>query len=186
MAILVVSGSARNVGKTSLVCGLIAALPEFSWTAVKITSHDHGRPEPLWEETEAGQGTDTARYLAAGAHRAFLIAAGEADLPRHLAALWQTLGHGAHAIFESNRILGHLRPDLCLAVEPGIDAVKKHSYGLVERQKGATVRPAVFDRAEHNPGPTCAPPVFYLAAFERIPPQMRDWIREQLGARAGN
>jgi hypothetical protein len=41
MAIIVVGGSNRGVGKTSLVCGLIAALPEYRWTAVKITTHDH-------------------------------------------------------------------------------------------------------------------------------------------------
>jgi len=41
MAIIVVGGSNRGVGKTSLVCGLIAALPEYRWTAVKITTDDH-------------------------------------------------------------------------------------------------------------------------------------------------
>jgi hypothetical protein len=41
MAIIVVGGSNSGVGKTSLVCGLIAALPEFQWTAVKITAHSH-------------------------------------------------------------------------------------------------------------------------------------------------
>jgi hypothetical protein len=41
MAIIVVGGSNRGVGKTSLVCGLIAALPEFRWTAVKISTHEH-------------------------------------------------------------------------------------------------------------------------------------------------
>jgi len=67
MAIVVVGGSGRGVGKTALVCGLIAALPEFNWTAIKITGHDHGQPKPVWEETQPGQGTDTARFLAAGA-----------------------------------------------------------------------------------------------------------------------
>ena len=62
MAILVVGGSHRGVGKTALVCGLIAALPEHRWTAVKITSDDHGQFAPVWEDTEPGQGTDTARY----------------------------------------------------------------------------------------------------------------------------
>jgi hypothetical protein len=73
MATIVVGGSNRGVGKTALVCGLIAALPEFRWTAIKITSHDHGQPKPVWEETRPGQGTDTARYLAAGAERALLL-----------------------------------------------------------------------------------------------------------------
>ena len=42
MAILVVGGHSRSVGKTSVVAGLIAALPEYDWTAFKITQYGHG------------------------------------------------------------------------------------------------------------------------------------------------
>jgi hypothetical protein len=44
MAIIVVGGSNRGVGKTALVCSLIEALPEYRWNAVKITTHDHPQP----------------------------------------------------------------------------------------------------------------------------------------------
>ncbi len=79
MAIIVVGGGGRGAGKTALVCGLMRALPEIPWTAVKITTHEHGHDEttPIWEETAPGGGTDTARYLAAGARRALLVTAGE-------------------------------------------------------------------------------------------------------------
>ena len=40
--LVVVGGHSRNIGKTSVVAGLIAALPEFGWTAVKITQYGHG------------------------------------------------------------------------------------------------------------------------------------------------
>ena len=99
MAIIVVGGSGRDVGKTALICGLITALPEFRWTAVKITTHFHGHPEPIWEETEPGQTTDTARYLAAGAARALLVAAPCDDLAALLKELWGKLGWGAHVLF---------------------------------------------------------------------------------------
>src|SRR5208282_1655489 len=98
MAIIVVGGSSRGVGKTALVCGLIAALPEFRWTAVKITTHDYGKPKPIWEETRAGQETDSARYLAAGAERAFLATASMRvyppgpDLLPVLDELWPNFG----------------------------------------------------------------------------------------------
>jgi molybdopterin-guanine dinucleotide biosynthesis protein len=72
MPIFVVGGSGRSVGKTTLVCGLIAVLPEYRWIAMKITRHVHGERKPVWEETEPGEGTDTARYLAAGAQQHFL------------------------------------------------------------------------------------------------------------------
>jgi hypothetical protein len=60
MAIVVEGGSGRGAGKTALLRELLAALPEFRWTAVKITSHSHGQAGPVWEETAAGQGTDIA------------------------------------------------------------------------------------------------------------------------------
>lgn len=44
MAIVVVGGSNKGVGKTTLVCALIAALPEYKWNAVKISTHDHRQP----------------------------------------------------------------------------------------------------------------------------------------------
>ena len=42
MAIVVVGGHSRSVGKTSVVAGLIQRLPEFHWTAFKITQYGHG------------------------------------------------------------------------------------------------------------------------------------------------
>jgi len=36
MAVIVVGGTHRGVGKTALVCGLIGALREFRWTAVTV------------------------------------------------------------------------------------------------------------------------------------------------------
>src|SRR5580692_1636836 len=117
MAILVAGGGHRGVGKTALVCGLIAALPEYQWMAVKITSDDHGKPGPVWEETEAGQGTDTARYLAAGAARAFLITASGDEMEKRLAELERILGSEQSVIYESNRVVDFIRPDLCLLVD---------------------------------------------------------------------
>jgi hypothetical protein len=62
MAIIVIGGSNRGVGKTSLVCGVIAALPDYRWTAVKITTHDHRQPVATGRE-------NVAAGLASGAMR---------------------------------------------------------------------------------------------------------------------
>ena len=40
--LIVVGGHTRNIGKTSVVAGLIQALPQFDWTAMKITQFGHG------------------------------------------------------------------------------------------------------------------------------------------------
>src|ERR1700751_4559596 len=82
MAIVVVGGHSRDVGKTSVVAALIARLPEMRWTAFKITQFGHGfctaNGEPcdcqtdehtvaVSEERNRSSGTDSARYVAAGA-----------------------------------------------------------------------------------------------------------------------
>ena len=121
MAVIVVGGGGRGAGKTALVCGLMRALPEISWTAVKITTHEHGKATPIWEETTPGETTDTARYLAAGARRALLVTAGEDALGQDADSLGPIVeqilrecGPQRGVIFESNSVLRHVRPDVCL------------------------------------------------------------------------
>jgi hypothetical protein len=180
MAIIVVGAAARKSGKTSLVCGLIVALPKFAWIAVKITTHPHTNLPPIYEETAAGQGIDTARYLAAGARRAFLVSAPESELASRLRELRALAGPEANLIFESNRVLRHLQPDLCLAIEPESDSQPKSSFALLEPEAHATVRrirPGAIEKQTDG-----AQPVFELADFERISEPMRRWLRERLPA----
>jgi len=184
MAIVVVGGSRRGVGKTALVCGLIGALPEFRWTAVKITNHLHGRAEHLWEEVTAGNGSDTARYLAAGAQRALLATvsldapAPQRDFALLLAGLKAKLEPGANIILESNRVLEYLQPDLCLMVRAGADRTvegpAKPSFSLAARRAQAVVEQAGADRMLRG-GPE-SKPVFQLADLERVSPEMRTWL----------
>jgi hypothetical protein len=42
MAIVVVGGHSRSVGKTSVAAAIIARLPQMRWTAFKITQFGHG------------------------------------------------------------------------------------------------------------------------------------------------
>jgi hypothetical protein len=188
MAIIVVGGSGRGVGKTALVCGLITALTEFRWTAVKITSHNHGKSEAIWEETEpaAGQGTDTARYLAAGARRALLITAPEPCLP--LDQLQNALGHDANVIFESNRIVNHLEPDLlkpdllkpalCLGVVGGPGMAIKGSFAAFLRRADALFAPMDDDLKLDQLAPGTS--LFQWTALGAISPAIVGWVRARL------
>jgi hypothetical protein len=179
MAIVVVGGSHRGAGKTALVCGLIAALPEFRWMAVKITTHGHGRHEKIWEETKPGQGTDTARYLAAGAERALLMTASSRDLPELLSELWRMVGPRAKVLFESNRVLEQLRPDLCLVVHSSLDCAEpKPSFSQALRHADAVVALAGADRVLEQDEES--KPIFHLAALERVSPEMLAWLRLRL------
>ena len=87
MAVVVVGGHTRNIGKTSVVAGLIAALPEMRWTAMKITQFGHGVCSANGEacdcetadhtiavsEERVANGTDSGRYLGAGAVRSLWV-----------------------------------------------------------------------------------------------------------------
>lgn len=175
MAVIVVGGSGRGVGKTALVCGLIAALPEFAWAAVKITRHAHGKPEAVWEETASALRTDTSRYLAAGARRALLVTAGEDELALRLGELETMLEPGANVIYESNRIVEHVRTDVCLAVAGNVEAVQKPSFRWVVERADALVLPAGTTNLAAE-----GKLVFRLDRLDSISDAMQNWLRHRL------
>ena len=198
MAIIVVGGSTKGAGKTTLVCGLIAALPEFRWNAVKITTHAHDDYPPIWEEKLPGDDSDTARYLAAGAIRAFLATPPTQPLTAQpnrpplldqlLDQLWPNFGRGTNLIFESNSVVHHVRPNVCLMIHAGPKRElplpqRKPSFLAALNHADALVAASTADRVIPDgltlPGQP-PKPVFHLAALARISPQMLAWIRPLL------
>lgn len=131
MAIVVVGGQTRNIGKSSVVAGLIAGLPERNWTAFKITQFGHGvcsaHGKPcdcdagphtiaISEERDRTTGTDSARFLAAGAVRAFWVRTRQGQLAEAMPRIRKELASAENAILESNSILNFLDPDVYLTV----------------------------------------------------------------------
>jgi hypothetical protein len=131
MATIVIGGHSRSVGKTSVVAGLIAALPEFRWTALKITQYGHGicsaNGEPCdcatgdhsWavtEERDAAGDSDTSRFLAAGAVRAWWVRTEQGRLAEAMPTVRAKLAEAENVVLESNSVLKFLRPDLYLTV----------------------------------------------------------------------
>ena len=106
--IVVVGGSARKAGKTTVMCEIIAGTRDARWTALKITSHDH-------EPSACG---DTERYVAAGAIQAFLLK----EYPR--------VGYAGNVIVESNQVMDIVVPDLFVFVDGGGEwkpSAKRHA-----------------------------------------------------------
>jgi len=131
MAIVVVGGHSRDVGKTSVVAALIARLPEMRWTAFKITQFGHGfctaNGEPcdcqtdehtvaVSEERDSQSRTDSGRYLAAGALRSFWVRTRIGNLAAAMPRVRKEIAAAQNVILESNSIMGFLRPDLYLSV----------------------------------------------------------------------
>ena len=180
MPVVVVGGGGRGAGKTTLICGLIRALPEIQWTAIKVTSHAHGKATPVWEETTAGQESDTARYLAAGGRRALLVTADDAELGQIVQQILKQCPPAAGVIFESNRVLRCLSADLCLAAALSLKGERKPSFDLLEERMDAMVELAGHDHVIR--GERLG---FHLVSFERLSATMIEWLRERLEATAG-
>jgi hypothetical protein len=131
MSLVVVGGHTRNIGKTSVVAGLIAELPHYNWTAIKITQHGHGicsaagepcdcaveydHPYALSEERAPGS-SDSARFLAAGARRSFWLRTAMGQLGNAVGAIREITESSENMIVESNSIMQFWRPDLYLFV----------------------------------------------------------------------
>src|SRR5690348_10298173 len=149
MALIVIGGHSRSVGKTSVVAGLIAALPEFEWTAAKITQYGHGvcsaNGEPCdcatddhsWaisEERDHSGESDTSRFLVAGAVRALWVRTEQGRLAEAMPALRRRLEGAGNVIIESNSVLKFLRPDLYLTVlDPATADFKNSAREYLDR-----------------------------------------------------
>jgi hypothetical protein len=138
MALVVVGGHSRSVGKTSVVAGLIEALPEYHWTALKITQFGHGicsadgKPcdcdtgddhfRALSDERDRSGRTDTSRFLVAGADRSIWVRTRQGRLSEAIPDIQRKIAGAENVIMESNSIIRFLKPDVYLTV---LDAANK-------------------------------------------------------------
>lgn len=197
MAIVVVGGHSRSVGKTSVVAGLISALRQYEWTAVKITQYGHGicsaNGEPCdcatddhtWtisEEKDRGGESDTSRFLLAGAARALWVRTEQGRLAEAMPALRQRLERAGHVMVESNSVLKFLKPDLYLTVlDPATEDFKTSAREFLDR---AT---AVILHYGLNPGsaawqsvslkPVAGRPVFRISPPPYVTAEIVDFVQ---------
>jgi hypothetical protein len=80
--LLIIAGTGRNSGKTSMACRIIEQFPGLKVTAIKITPHFHETTTGLiiknekkgysiYEETDRDTSKDTSRMLNAGADKVY-------------------------------------------------------------------------------------------------------------------
>lgn len=181
MPILVIGGHTRNIGKTSVVAGLIAALPHLNWTAIKITQFGHNvcsaNGEPcdcetadhtiaISEERDATTGTDTSRFLAAGARRVFWVRTRQGQLGEAMPRLRRLIAESGNVILESNSILRFFQPDLSLSVlDPAISDFKSSALRYLDRADAFILpadAPAEFAWPGISPRLIAGKPRFYI------------------------
>ena len=197
MAIVVVGGNTRNIGKTSVVAALIARLSELRWTAFKITQYGHGfctadgRPcacqtddscVAVNPERDARTGTDTSRLLQAGAERVFWVRTRIGRLADAMPRIRQEIAAAPNAILESNSILEFVQPDLYLTVlNPSIEDFKESARRFLPRAD------AILYPAEYAEVPLVAldaslatRPRFAVGPPDWIPPSLEAFVRSRL------
>jgi hypothetical protein len=199
MALVVIGGHSRSVGKTSVVAGLIAALPEFNWTALKITQFGHGicsadgKPcdcdtgddhfRALSDEKETSGETDTSRFLVAGAKRAVWVRTRQGRLSEAITDIERKIAGAENVIMESNSILGFLKPDIYLSVlDAGQEDFKVSANEFLDRadavilhQTGAEPkwRGVSLDRIAGKPRFMIQPPPY-------VTPEIVAFVRDRL------
>lgn len=201
MAVVVIGGHSRSVGKTSVVAGLIAALPEFKWTALKITQFGHGicsadgKPcdcdtgddhfRALSDEKDISGETDTSRFLVAGAARSIWVRTRQGKLADAMPDIQRKIAGAENVIMESNSIMKFLTPDLYLSVldaatEDFKDSAREfldRADGIILHKNGASPKwnsvslGAVSDR-----------PVFLVEPPQYVSAEIVSFVRERISA----
>jgi hypothetical protein len=162
--LIVVGGHTRSIGKTQLVCDVISAFRSANWIAGKITQYGHGVCTQNGEhcdcapaehacaiswEARADTGTDSARFLAAGARRSFWLRTKQGFLAEGLPLLRNVLEHATEVgvaelppvIVESNSLLQFLKPSLYFAVvNPAKEDFKDSARAVLDRADALVLR----------------------------------------------
>jgi hypothetical protein len=190
VAVIVIGGHSRSVGKTSVVAGLISALADFEWTAVKITQYGHGicsangeacdcaTGDHSWaisEERDRSGESDTSRFLVAGAKQVFWVRTEQGRLAEAMPSLRKRLDGARNVIIESNSVLKFLRPDLYLTVlDPETADFKMSAQEFLDRADGLILHESSAGSAWQSVSlkPVAGRPVFRISP----PPYITDDI----------
>ncbi len=201
--LVAVGGHSRNIGKTSVVAGLIRKLRDRNWTAVKITQYGHGvcshrnescgceaepdHPFALSEEYEPNK-TDSGRFLAAGAVRSFWLRTPAGELRRAESTLRKILAQSENVIVESNSILDVTQPDLFLMLlDFSCEDFKASSMRHLDRADAFLV----IDRGINAPlwadvarGIWDSKPQFLIQPPRYVTPAVCDFVKSRLSVAA--
>jgi len=205
MAIVIIGGHSRSVGKTSVVAGLIAALPDYHWTAFKITQYGHGvcslngeschcaTDDHSWaisEEKHRSGESDTSRFLAAGAVRAWWVRTEQGRLAEAVPTIRRRIAEAENVIFESNSILKFVRPDLYLTVlDPATEDFKRSAQEFLDRAnavilhapRSANGSKTAWTNVSLKPVADC--PTFYIHPPEYVTTEIAEFVRSKVSAR---
>ena len=203
MSLIVIGGHTRNVGKTSLMAGLISALRERHWTAVKISQYGHGvcsvdgKPcacqveEHPWAITQVYDregDSDTSRFLAAGAAKGLWVRCQQGRMAEVMPELQRRMANDENVIIESNSVLGFLRPDLYLTIlDFAVADFKESARRYLDRAHAVVLHdPAANSHQEPawervSRAQLAGKSIFYITPPPYITTEIVDFVRQKIG-----
>lgn len=198
MAIVVVGGHSRSVGKTSVVAGLIAAMPEMRWTAIKITQYGHGicsadgtpcdcaTDDHSWaitEEHDRSGESDSSRFLVSGAEKSFWVRTRQGMLAEAMPSVRGKIS--GNTIIESNSVMKFLRPDVYLTVLQAQNAdFKRSALEFLDRATAVLLHAGVENPEWDGVSLKLIErkPVFRITPPKYVTDEIVAFVREQLGS----
>lgn len=153
--ILLISGSGRNVGKTTYMQEVIRQNALQKLTAIKITPHFHEPTSGLipisvnenfciFQETNEDSEKDSSLFLQAGAERVFYIQTSDVFLGEAFNLVYGLLSTNQPVIVESAALRKFIVPGFYLFIEKKSEEMKQSAK---EMQKLADV--TIFSDGEH-------------------------------------
>ncbi len=182
-----------------MVAGLVAGLRDMRWTAIKITQFGHGVCSANGEscdcetadhtiavsEERVESGTDSGRYLAAGAVRSLWVRTRQGQLVEAMPRIRREFQRSTNTVVESNSILRFFRPDLFLSVlDPSVRDFKESARRYLDRADailiphGAKLETALWN--DVSAALIRSTPVFAMRAAEYITPEILQFVRMRL------
>ena len=201
MAVIVVGGHSRSVGKTSVVAGLIAALSERHWTAIKITQYGHGvcstngetcgcavdeHTFAITPERDRGGKSDTSRFLVAGAERSIWVRTKQGRLAEAMPEVRGILTENENVIIESNSVMRFIRPDLYLTVlDFATEDFKASAREFLDLASAVILHESAREGAEArwqnvSLKPVAGKPKFYVNPPRYVTPELVEFVSERL------
>jgi hypothetical protein len=152
--LLLIAGTGRNTGKTTLACDLVRRFCPFNpIVAIKITPHFHENNKMgnilinktnliIAEETDFATGKDSSLMLESGATRSFFVMATDEQLAEAIRMILLMLPHGTLMVCESGGLRSHVIPGVFLMMS-GTDSRK--TKDRAEKLKMLADRVVTFD-----------------------------------------
>jgi hypothetical protein len=201
MALIVVGGHSRSVGKTSVVAGIVTALREYQWLAVKITQYGHGicsnhggpcdcavddaeHSYAINEEKDRSGESDTSRFVLAGAARSLWVRSRQGYLAEAMPDLRTELAKHENVIMESNSVMRFLKPDVYLTVlDPNNADFKDSARNFLDRADAVLLHQTQTAPAwtQVSLRPVAGKPTFAISEGNWVPQELVTFVRSKIG-----